>query len=87
VTRFSAPTGTIVVLDETTRTMGYHLGFGAEVRVHRRVGLHGDYRYTMLRFDDDEDAPSVIPGWIPGAERLNLSHDGSMFTWGIAFYF
>lgn len=87
VTRFSAPTGTIVVTDETTRKMGYHAGFGAEVRVHRRVGLHGDYRYTRLRFNDEDDAPSTIPGWIPGAERLKLSHAGSMFTWGLAFYF
>ena len=87
VTRFSAPTGTIVVTDETTRKMGYHAGFGAEVRVHRRIGLHGDYRYTRLRFNDEDDAPSTIPGWIPGAERLKLSHDGSMFTWGLAFYF
>lgn len=86
VTRFSGPTGTVVVAGETTRRMGYHAGFGAEARVHRRVGLYGDYRYTMLRFNDDE-APSSIPGWIPGAERLKLSHEGSMFTWGAAFYF
>jgi hypothetical protein len=87
VTRFSAPTGTIVVTDETTRKRGYHAGFGAEVRVHRRIGLHGDYRYTRLRFNDEDDAPSTIPGWIPGAERLKLSHHGSMVTWGLAFYF
>jgi hypothetical protein len=87
VTRFSAPTGTVVLSDETTRKMGYHAGFGAEVRAHRRLGLYGDYRYTMIRFNGDDEAPSTLPGWIPGGERLKLSHDGSMFTWGAVFYF
>ena len=91
VTRFSAPTGMTIVDDETTRKMGYHAGFGGEARLHRRLGLHGDYRYTMIRFGVDDTAttspPSLIPGWIPGAERLKLAHQGSMFTWGATFYF
>jgi hypothetical protein len=89
VTQFSAPTGEVIVTDETTRKMGYHAGFGVEVRAHRHLGLHGDYRYTRIRFgdDDDEDRSSVIPGWIPGAERLKLSHEGSAFTWGATVYF
>ncbi len=86
VTQFSAPTGTIVVSEETTRRRGYHAGFGAEVRLHRRLGLYGDYRYTKLRFNDDDET-SDVPGLIPFAERLKLSHDGTMFTWGAAFYF
>jgi hypothetical protein len=83
---------------ETTRTMGYHGGFGAELRVHKHVGLYGDYRYTMIRLgDSDEDAPqtrtsqqqssATLPTWIPFAERLKMSHEGSMFTWGATFYF
>jgi hypothetical protein len=88
VTQFSAPTGTTVLSDETTRKMGYHAGFGAELSVHRRLGLHGDYRYTMIKFgSDDEEASSLLPGWIPGSERLKLSHQGSAFTWGATFYF
>lgn len=89
VTHFSAPTGTTVIDEETTRKMGYHAGFGGEIRLHRRLGFYGDYRYTMIRFGDDEatGGASLIPGWIPGAERLKLSHDGSMFTWGATFYF
>ncbi|HUE86068.1 MAG TPA: outer membrane beta-barrel protein [Vicinamibacterales bacterium] len=86
VTHFSAPTGTIVVSEETTRRRGYHAGVGAEVRVHRRFGLYGDYRYTRLRFND-EDESSDTPGLIPFAERLKLSHEGTMLTWGLAFYF
>jgi hypothetical protein len=86
VTRFSAPTGTFVVSDETTRKMGYHVGFGAEIRAARHLGLYGDYRYTMIDFGD-EDGAGVLPGFIPGADRLKLSHEGSMFTWGAVFYF
>jgi hypothetical protein len=86
VTRFSAPTGTNIETDETTRKMGYHAGFGAELRVHRRVGFYGDYRYTMLGSGDDDDS-GFLPGWIPGSERLKLSHQGSMFAWGANFYF
>jgi len=91
VTRFLGPTGETVIEDETTRKMGYHAGFGAELRLHRRFGLYGDYRYTMIRFggepETDTLVPSPIPGWIPGAERLRLAHEGSMFTWGATFHF
>lgn len=86
VTRFSAPTGTTVISDETTRKMGYHAGFGAELRVMRRLALYGDYRYTQIRFDSDEGSSPLL-GFIPGGERLKLAHEGSMFTWGAALYF
>jgi hypothetical protein len=81
---------------ETTRKMGYHAGFGAELRLHRHVGLYGDYRYTMIRFGGgDDDALETgtsqeqlgLPNWIPFAERLKMSHEGSMFAWGATFYF
>jgi Outer membrane protein beta-barrel domain len=80
-----------VVDEETTRTMGYHAGFGGEVRVHRHIGVYGDYRYTFIHFGDDDttrsNSSSLLPTWIPLAERLKMSHEGSMFTWGATFYF
>jgi len=87
-----------VLEDETTRKMGYHAGFGGEARLHRHLGLYGDYRYTFIRFGDDElttptadQRPSgptpLLPTWVPFADRLRMSHEGSMFTWGAAFYF
>ena len=85
--------GPVIVEEETTRRMGYHAGLGAELRVHRRIGIYGDYRYTMLGFGGDDaqvpEAPNSQPvsGWIPFAERLRLSHEGSMWTWGATFYF
>ena len=85
--------GTGPIFDtETTRKMGYHAGFGGEVKVHRRIGLYGDYRYTFIHFGDEQagsagSASTPFPGWVPFAERLKLSHEGSMFTWGATFYF
>lgn len=88
VTRFSGPTGTVVASEETTRRMGYHAGFGGEVRLLRRLALYGDYRYTRVTFGNSDGASSsIVPSWLSGADRLKLSHDGSMFTWGAAFYF
>jgi hypothetical protein len=56
--------------------------------------LYGDYRYTMIRFGEQEDlgtttsqSTSTLPRWIPFAERLKMSHEGSMFAWGATFYF
>ena len=90
VTRFVAPTGEFEATDETTREMGYHLGLGAEIRFHRRFGMYGDLRYTKLGFgrdDDDFDGDQNVPGWIPGASLLKLSHEGSTFVWGANIYF
>jgi hypothetical protein len=89
ITRFVAPTGEFEATDETTRKMGYHLGLGAEVRLHRHVALFGDLRYTRLGISDDEDGPEqeTVPRWIPGAQLLKLSHEGSTFTWGAMIYF
>jgi hypothetical protein len=88
VTHFSAPTGTIVVDEETTRKMGYHAGFGGEVRAAKHFTLFGDYRYTRINFGGgDDEGSSLLPGFIPGSDRLKLSHQGSMFTWGAVIYF
>jgi hypothetical protein len=74
-----------VLQDQTTRKIGYHAGFGGEVRVHTHVGLYGDYRYTFIRFGTDDEG--AMPFTIPFAERLRMSHEGSMFAWGATFYF
>lgn len=90
VTRFVAPTGEFEETEETTRKMGYHLGLGAELKLHRRVGIYGDLRYTKLGMsDEDEEAAGqqTVPRWIPGAQLLKLSHEGSTFTWGGMIYF
>jgi hypothetical protein len=84
-----AGTGAPVAAEETTRKMGYHAGLGLELRLHRHLGVHGDYRLTRISFggDDNGDGTRLLPGWIPGGERLKLSHDGSAFVWGATIYF
>jgi opacity protein-like surface antigen len=74
----------------STRKFGWHGGFGAEIRMGRHAGLHADYRYTFLSFDDDDDeetgaAPAT--GNDSFISRLLPSHDGSMWTVGVTIYF
>jgi hypothetical protein len=71
--------GDEVIESATTRDFGWHGGFGAELRLGRHAGVHGDYRYTFLRFSDDE-SKSVVSRFLP-------SHDGSMWTAGLTVYF
>jgi len=71
-----------VTASESSRKMGYHLGFGAELRVGRHAGVHADYRYTMVHFGD-----AASGGTTGLASRFKPSYDGSMWTAGITFYF
>jgi hypothetical protein len=65
----------------STREFGWHAGIGLEILAGRHFGIHGDYRYTFLDFDDDEDEDEgFIGGILPG-------HRGSMWTLGATIYF
>jgi opacity protein-like surface antigen len=66
-------------LSVSTTEFGWHAGIGLEVLPSRHFGIHGDYRYTFLDFDDDDDE-GFISGLLPG-------HRGSMWTLGATFYF
>jgi hypothetical protein len=73
------------------RKLGWHLGMGAEFFVGRHAALFADYRFRFVKFGDpDEQSEAIgIPGsgTIPGFDRIRLSHQGSMWSGGIAFYF
>lgn len=61
---------------------GWHAGVGLEVFAGRHLGIHGDYRYTFLDFNgDDEDDDEGFIG------RLLPNHRGSMWTLGASIYF
>ncbi len=74
------------------RKIGWHLGLGAELRLARHASLFADYRFRFVKFGatvDPDSQPISIPGSsiIPGLDNVHLSHQGSMWTSGIAFYF
>ena len=74
-----------VLSSESERKVGYHLGLGAEVFLARHVAFFLDYRYRFVSFGGDAEEGSEPIG-IPGLED-RLSHRGSMWTSGFAFYF
>lgn len=73
------------------RKLGWHLGMGAEFFVGRHAAIFADYRFRFVKWGDpaDESDPINIPGsgTIPGLDRVKLSHQGSMWAGGVAFYF
>lgn len=66
------------------RRTGAHMGFGAELFLGRRAAFVLDYRYRFVRFGAAE--PGEEPVNLP-VLRDRLSHRGSMWTSGLAFYF
>jgi hypothetical protein len=74
----------------STRRFGWHGGFGAELRLGRHAAAHADYRYTFLRFgDDDENGAAGLAGadGEGGVSRFLPSYRGSMWTAGLTLYF
>jgi len=73
-----------VVASDSTRTVGYHAGFGAELKVGGHAGVHADYRYTMIHFGDSAGTTAGTPSLL---NEFKPSYDGSMWTAGVTFYF
>lgn len=67
--------------DVTSSEFGWHAGIGLEISAGRHVGIHGDYRYTFLDFNGDDDEDEGFVG------RLLPNHRGSMWTLGATIYF
>jgi opacity protein-like surface antigen len=77
---------TVEALDDpdvsvSTTEFGWHAGIGLEILAGKHFGIHGDYRYTFLDFDEDDDEDEgFLGGLVPG-------HRGSMWTLGATIYF
>ena len=78
------PSGEVIAGVKTQKT-GIHLGGGLEILFSRHVGIYGDYRFRFVQFGTPD--PDAEPIDIPGLSSVNLSHKGSMWTGGVAFYF
>jgi hypothetical protein len=81
----------LVTASTTEKKVGWHLGAGAEIRLARHAALFADYRFRFVKFGAAEPGsePISIPGssFIPALNNVKLSHQGSMWTSGVAFYF
>lgn len=80
------------IASTTEKKVGWHLGAGAEIKVAPHAAFFADYRFRFVRFGDPETPTQEaihIPGTtvVPVLERVKLSHEGSMWTTGVAFYF
>jgi hypothetical protein len=73
------------------------MGFGGDLHLGRRVVAYLDYRYRFVKFGNDpgslsspsgsESAVAKLLKSVPGLGQLNVSHQGSMWTGGVAFVF
>jgi opacity protein-like surface antigen len=84
-----------VTRTESVRPFGYHAGFGVQLWLGGHAALNFDYRYNHVTFGDDEETEEEsdessglrIPVLSSVAEKIGLSHDGSMWTAGLSVYF
>jgi opacity protein-like surface antigen len=81
----------VVTLSTSERRVGWHLGAGAEIKFHRHAAFFLDYRFRFVKFGEPAEGQELIdiPGTtiVPVLEKVKLSHEGSMWTSGMAFYF
>jgi hypothetical protein len=81
----------LVLSTANERKIGWHLGLGGEFFLSRHAALFADYRWRFVKFGEpDTNSTQInIPGssTIPGLDRLKVSHQGSMWAGGMAFYF
>jgi hypothetical protein len=75
------PTNTVV-----TRRTGWHAGVGGDLHLGRHATIYLDYRYRFVQFGTPPAASEPIDLPIPGLSG-KLSHQGSMWTSGMAFFF
>jgi opacity protein-like surface antigen len=72
--------GGVITKSTSERKTGLHVGFGGELRVARHAVAYADYRYRFVKFGEG----AVL---VPGVSSLKFSHQGSMWTGGVAFVF
>lgn len=88
--------GGVVAQTAEEKKSGVHLGFGGEVSLGRHAVAFLDYRYRFVTFGNDPTALATsdpadplakLLKSVPGLGQLNVSHQGAMWTGGVAFVF
>jgi outer membrane protein with beta-barrel domain len=82
----------LVVATTTDKRVGWHMGVGAELRVAPHAAVFLDYRFRFVKFGEPDTASAErinIPGStvFPSLQNVKLTHEGSMWSGGVAFYF
>jgi opacity protein-like surface antigen len=82
----------LVTASTVEKKTGWHLGAGVEIKIAQHAAFFADYRFRFVKFGEPTDSssePITIPGStvFPVLESVKLSHEGSMWTSGMAFYF
>jgi opacity protein-like surface antigen len=82
----------LVTATSTDKQVGWHLGAGAEIRIAPHAAFFADYRFRFVKWGsptDPSQQPITIPGTtvVPVLSNIRLTHEGSMWTSGLAFYF
>jgi len=84
--------GDTTIASTSDKRVGWHMGAGTEIHIVPHVALFVDYRYRFVTFGEPASRvaePVHVPGTtlIPVLQNVKLSHEGSMWTTGMAFYF
>ena len=74
-----------VTASASEKKTGVHAGFGADLMFGKHAAVFADYRYRFVRFGSKADA--TAQPLIPGVGLTKFSHQGSMWTGGLALYF
>lgn len=70
----------------STRDFGYHFGIGGEFRFGKHIAAHVDYRWTKVNNDSPNNEIN-IPGIGAILDKIGISTNSSMWTFGGTFYF
>jgi len=97
---FAVRANCVVAQSAMERKVGMHLVFGGECRLAKHAVVYLDYRYRFVKFSTDQtttttttgaaaqqSAIAKLFGSVPGLSNLKASHQGSMWTGGVAFVF
>ena len=92
LTRDALAANGVVAISTSQKRTGWHVGAGAEFIIAKHVGVFVDYRFRFVKFGDPtsgDEEHIQIPGegTFPVLQNVKLSHEGSMWTSGLMFYF